>query len=54
MANQETERCFLLALDAVKKSMIPWPQSIDSQLWNKRLDALVDRLITDFGMERHD
>jgi len=47
----EKERCFHLAIDAVKRHMITWPMDADSQLWNQRLDRLTDSLIDAFDME---
>lgn len=47
----EKERCFLLTIDTVKKSMITWPVDADSQLWNQRLDRLINLLIDSYDME---
>ena len=47
----EKERCFLLTIDTVKKSMITWPVDADSQLWNQRLDRLINSLIDSYDME---
>jgi hypothetical protein len=47
----EKERCFYLAIDAVKRHMITWPMDADSQLWNQRLDRLTNSLIDAFDME---
>ena len=47
----EKERCFLLTIDTVKKSMITWPLDADSQLWNQRLDRLINSLIDVYDME---
>jgi len=47
----EKERCFHLAIDAVKRHMITWPMDADSQLWNQRLDRLTNSLIDAFDME---
>jgi len=47
----ENERCFHLAIDAVKRHMITWPVDADSQLWNQRLDRLTNSLIDAFDME---
>jgi len=47
----EKERCFHLAIDAVKRHMITWPVDADSQLWNQRLDRLTNSLIDAFDME---
>jgi hypothetical protein len=47
----EKEKCFHLAIDAVKRHMITWPMDADSQLWNQRLDRLTDSLIDAFNME---
>jgi len=48
---EENERCFHLAIDAVKRHMITWPVDADSQLWNQRLDRLTNSLIDAFDME---
>ena len=29
-------------VDMVQKHMIAWPQTEDSQLWNRRIDALIE------------
>jgi len=47
----EKERCFHLAIDAVKRHMITWPMDADSLLWNQRLDCLTNFLIDAFDME---
>jgi|APCry1669189034_1035192.scaffolds.fasta_scaffold631780_2 hypothetical protein len=26
----------------IEEAMIPWPETEDSQLWNKRVDALIE------------
>ena len=31
-------------VDVAKESLIPWPQSVDSQLWNDRVEYLINRL----------
>ena len=31
-------------VDIAKESLIPWPQSVDSQLWNDRVEFLINRL----------
>ena len=31
-------------VDIAKESLIPWPQSVDSQLWNDRVEYLINRL----------
>jgi len=31
-------------VDVAKESLIPWPQSVDSQLWNDRVNYLINRL----------
>lgn len=31
-------------VDIAKESLIPYPQSVDSQLWNDRVDFLIKRL----------
>ena len=31
-------------IDIAKESLIPFPQSVDSQLWNDRVDFLIKRL----------
>jgi hypothetical protein len=33
------------AVDIAKESLIPWPQSVDSQLWNDRVEYLINRLV---------
>ena len=48
---EENERCFHLAINAVKRHMITWPVDADSQLWNQRLDRLTNSLIDAFDME---
>ena len=47
----EKERCFLLAIDTVKKHMITWAFDVDSQLWNQRSDRLINSLIDAFDMD---
>lgn len=32
------------ALDIAKRHLIVWPQSVDSQLWNDRVNALLFQL----------
>ena len=32
-------------MDIAKESLIPWPQSVDSQLWNDRVEYLINRLM---------
>jgi hypothetical protein len=32
-------------VDIAKESLIPWPQSVDSQLWNDRVEFLINRLV---------
>ena len=32
------------AVDIAKESLIPFPQSVDSQLWNDRVDYLINKL----------
>ena len=31
-------------VDIAKDSLIPYPQSVDSQLWNDRVEYLINRL----------
>jgi len=31
-------------VDIAKESLIPWAQSVDSQLWNDRVEYLINRL----------
>lgn len=31
-------------MDIAKESLIPWPQSVDCQLWNDRVEFLINRL----------
>ena len=31
-------------VDIAKESLIPWAQSVDSQLWNDRVEYLIKRL----------
>ena len=31
-------------VEIAKESLIPWPQSVDSQLWNDRVEYLINRL----------
>lgn len=31
-------------IDMVQKHMVVWPESQDSQLWNQRIDALIEML----------
>lgn len=31
-------------VDIAKESLIPWPQSVDCQLWNDRIEYLINRL----------
>ena len=31
-------------VDLAKESLIPWPQSVDSQLWNDRVEYLISKL----------
>jgi hypothetical protein len=31
-------------VDIAKESLIPWPQSVDSQLWNDRVEYLISKL----------
>ena len=31
-------------VDIARESLIPWPQSVDSQLWNDRVEFLINRL----------
>jgi hypothetical protein len=47
----EKERCFLLAIDTVKKHIITWPFDVDSRLWNQRSDRLINSLIDAFDMD---
>jgi hypothetical protein len=32
-------------VEIAKESLIPWPQSVDSQLWNDRVEYLINRLV---------
>ena len=32
------------AVEIARDSLIPWPQSVDSQLWNDRVEFLINRL----------
>ena len=31
-------------IDMVQKHMIAWPETEDSQLWNRRIDALIEMI----------
>lgn len=31
-------------LELIKEHLITWPQSVDSQLWNDRVDILIKRV----------
>ena len=31
-------------VDIAKELLIPWPQSVDSQLWNDRVEYLISKL----------
>lgn len=39
MSNKEEN-----VVDIAKESLIPWPESVDSQLWNDRVEFLIKRL----------
>jgi hypothetical protein len=47
----EKERCFHLAINTISNTLVPWPENIDSQLWNQRMDSLINKLIDVFEME---
>ena len=32
-------------IDMVQKHMIAWPETEDSQLWNRRIDALIEMIV---------
>jgi hypothetical protein len=32
-------------VDIARESLIPWAQSVDSQLWNDRVEYLINRLM---------
>jgi hypothetical protein len=47
----EKERCFHLTINTISNTLVPWPSDIDSQLWNQRMDRLINKLIDVFDME---
>ena len=47
----EKERCFHLVINTISNTLVPWPENIDSQLWNQRMDSLINKLIDVFEME---
>jgi hypothetical protein len=47
----EKERCFHLVINTISNTLVPWPENIDSQLWNQRMDCLINKLIDAFDME---
>jgi len=48
---KEKEKSFLLAVKIAQDAFIPFPQNVDSQLWNQRIHRLVDNLIVQFEMD---
>ena len=40
-------------IDLVQKHMVVWPTTEDSELWNKRVDALID-LVKEIDGRKHE
>jgi len=48
---KEKERCFHLAVKIAQSALIAWPESVDSQLWNQRVNRMIDNLIVQFEVD---
>lgn len=44
------EYCGEQLLETIKESMIPWPENIDSQLWNVRVEILKTEVMQQFNL----
>lgn len=45
------EQSYLLAVKCVQGSLMPWPESADSKLWNERVNSLLKTLTIEFGFD---
>ena len=48
---QQKEADYMTVVHLIKQHSVAWPENIDSQLWNERMDKLLNGLTIAFGFD---